>query len=346
MSTSAKIRVGVNGYGVIGKRVAAAVTVQDDMSLAGVSDVVSDWRARIALRNKFSLFGATSEAASTMRDAQLDVSGTLEDLLGQVDVVVDCTPKKIAAKNVELYRGRGVKFILQGGEKHAATGHSFVAESNYASALGRDATRVVSCNTTSVVRTLTALKCAGLLQRARGTLLRRATDPWESHDSGIMNTLVPEPEIPSHQGPDAQTVDPDLDVVTMAVKVPETLAHLHYWSVQMTRKATKEEVLDAFGRSSRIALIRTSDGLVALNAVKELMADRGRPHDNLYEVALWSDMLRVQDDELIYAYMVDNQAIVIPETIDAIRALTGVVRDGKESIAKTNAALGIETTLI
>ena len=39
--------------------------------------------------------------------------------------------------------------------------------------------------------------------------------------------------------------------------------------------------------------------------------------------------------------MVDNQAIVIPETIDAIRALTGGERDGAASIAKTNAALGI-----
>jgi glyceraldehyde-3-phosphate dehydrogenase (NAD(P)) len=281
-----------------------------------------------------------------MRDAGLGVSGTLDDLLGHVDVVVDCTPKKIAAKNVDLYRRRGVKFILQGGEKHSATGHSFVAESNYASALGRDATRVVSCNTTSVVRTLTALKRGGLLLRARGTLLRRATDPWESHESGIMNTLVPEPEIPSHQGPDAQTVDPDLDVVTMAVKVPETLAHLHYWSVQMPRKATKEEVLDAFGRSSRIALIRIADGLVALNSVKELMADRGRPHQNLYEVALWSDMLRVQGDELFYAYMVDNQAIVIPETIDAIRALTSSVQDANESIARTNAVLGIDASLV
>jgi hypothetical protein len=134
-----------------------------------------------------------------------------------------------------------------------------------------------------------------------------------------LNTLVPEPEIPSHQGPDAQAVDPDLDVTTMAVKVPETLAHLHYWSVQMTRTASEDEVLDAFRRSSRIALIRIADGLVAINAVKELMADRGRPHDNLYEVALWADMLHVQGDEVFYAYMVDNQAIVIPETIDAIR---------------------------
>ena len=270
----------------------------------------------------------------------------MEDLLGGSDIVVDCTPKRVAAKNVEVYRARRIKFILQGGEKHDATGHSFVAESNYASAVGREATRVVSCNTTSIVRTLTALKNAGLLRRARGTLLRRATDPWESHESGIMNTLVPEPEIPSHQGPDAQSVDPGLDVVTMAVKVPETLAHLHYWSVQMTRKATKDEVLDAFRTSSRIALINTSNGLVALNAVKELMADMGRPHDNLYEVALWADMLRVQDDELFYAYTVDNQAIVIPETIDAIRALTGIEKAAERSIQRTNAALGITAALL
>lgn len=346
MPEARKIRVGVNGYGVIGKRVAAAVAQQPDMALTGVSDVVTDWRAHMVTRSGFRLFGATAEHAGSMRSAGLEVAGTLDDLLRDADVIVDCMPKKIAAKNVDTYRVRGIKFILQGGEKHSATGHSFVAESNYASALGAQATRVVSCNTTSVVRTLTALKRAGLLRRARGTLLRRATDPWESHESGIMNTLVPEPEIPSHQGPDAQTVDPELDVVTMAVKVPETLAHLHYWSVQMTRNARKDEVLEAFRSSSRIALIRIDQGLAALNSVKELMADSGRPHDNLYEVALWSDMLRVQGDELFYAYMVDNQAIVIPETIDAIRALTRAVEDASESIAMTNTALGITSLLV
>ena len=346
MPESKKVRVGVNGYGVIGKRVAAAVSQQKDMVLAGVSDVVTDWRAHMVIRNGFRLFGATGEHAGSMRAAGLEVIGTLDDLLGEVDVVVDCTPKGIAARNVETYRLRAVKFILQGGEKHAATGHSFVAECNYASALGAQATRVVSCNTTSVVRTLTALKRAGLLRRARGTLLRRATDPWESHQSGIMNTLLPEPEIPSHQGPDAQTVDPELDVLTMAVKVPETLAHLHYWSVQMTRQSSKEEVLDAFRKSSRIALIWNHQGLVALNSVKELMADRGRPHADLYEVALWADMLRVQGDEVFYAYMVDNQAIVIPETVDAIRALTRSVEDANESMKRTNVALGIESGII
>lgn len=340
------IRVAVNGYGVIGKRVAEAVAAQDDLELAGVADIGADWRMRVVNRKGFRLFGAAAESAAAMRGAGLEVAGTLEDLLGAADVVVDCTPKKVAARNVEVYRRRGIGFILQGGEKHEVTGHSFVAEANYASALGREATRVVSCNTTSIVRTLSALKRAGLLLRARGTLLRRATDPWESHRGGIMNTLVPEEEIPSHQGPDARSVDPGLDVVTMAVKVPETLAHLHYWAVEMPREASREEVLAAFRTSTRIALIETGDGLTALNAVKELMADLGRPRADLYEVALWADMLKVQGRELFYAYMVDNQAIVIPETIDAIRALAGTERDAAASIARTDAALGISGRLI
>lgn len=341
MKSNHRIRVAVNGYGVIGKRVADAVTRQEDMTLAGVCDVGVDWRPRMATAKNLRLFGATQEQAEAMRAAGVEIAGTLDDLLDQTDLVVDCTPKRVAAQNVETYRRRGVKFIVQGGEKHAVTGHSFVAEANFASAVGRDATRVVSCNTTSIVRTLGALKRAGLLRRARGTLLRRATDPWESHQGGIMNTLVPEPEIPSHQGPDAQSVDPELDVVTMAVKVPETLAHLHYWSIQLARSASKDEVLDAFRTSSRIVLIRIGDGLTAINVVKELMSDLGRPHANLYEVALWSDMLKVDRDELFYAYMVDNQAIVVPETIDAIRALIGRETDAATSIARTDRALGI-----
>ena len=179
------------------------------------------------------------------------------------------------------------------------------------------------------------------MKNARGTLLRRATDPWESHLGGIMNTLVPEKEIPSHQGPDAKSVDPELDVVTAAVKVPETLSHLHYWTVRLTRPASKEEVLDAFRTSTRISFIQYADGLSANNAVKELMLDLGRPHGDMYEVAIWEDMLKVEGDELYYAYLVDNQAIVIPETIDAIRALMGVEPSAENSISTTNKVLFI-----
>ena len=336
-----KVRVAVVGYGVIGKRVADAVALQDDMRIAGVADVAADWRLRAAAQRGHPLFAAGPGSLAEMRAHGLSVQGEIAALLQGADVVVDCTPKKVAAANVERYRRAGIRFVLQGGEKHETAGHSFVAEANYASAAGRSATRVVSCNTTSIVRTLGALRQAGLLRSARGTLMRRATDPVDSHQGGMMKTILPETKVPSHQGPDAQTVLPDLDLVTMAVAVPETLAHVHSWVVRLARAASREEVLAAFARSSRIAFLRAADGLGAINLVKELMADIGRPRADLYEVGLWEDLVVVRGDELFFTYMVDNQAIVIPETVDAIRALAGREPDGQASIAATDASLGI-----
>ncbi len=336
-----RVRVAVNGYGVIGKRIADAVYAQDDMELVGVADVVSDWRIKVAVEKGYPVFASTPEAGDAVRAAGIPVAGSLDDLLRQVDVIADATPKKVASTNLEKYRAAGVKSIFQGGEKHSLTGHSFVAQANYATALGRETTRVVSCNTTSIVRTLGALKNAGLLKKARGVLIRRATDPWESDHSGVMNTVVPERSIPSHQGPDAQTVIPDLDVVTIAVVAAHTTSHLHAWSVELTRPASREEVLAAFRSAPRIALFRMADGIVALNSTLEMMADLGRPRGDMWEVGLWEDGLTVVGNEVFYNYQVYNQAIVVPETVDAIRALTGTEKDGFKSIAMTDKALGL-----
>ncbi len=340
-SETQKIRVGVNGYGVIGKRVSAGVRLQPDMTLVGVADVFDDWRLAEVARHGLDLYGATDEAVARMSSrGVVPVRGSLDELVSGVDVVVDCTPKGIGAKNAERYRTAGTKFIVQGGEKHEVAGHSFVADANYEEAVGLDATRVVSCNTTSIVRTLSRLDQNFGVSLARGTLLRRATDPWESHLGGIMNTLVPALDVPSHQTPDARRVLPGLKLTTVAIKVPETLAHMHVWYVTLHKAVSREAVLESLNGSSRIMSIEASNGLGALNSVKEFMLDIGRPHGNLYEVALWADLLRISDTELCYSYMVDNQAIVVPENIDAIRALAGQT-SGLESMALTDATLGI-----
>ena len=140
-----KLRVAVNGYGVIGKRVADAVKAQQDMELVGVADVETDYRIKTATVLGIAVYAAVSENISDMRNAGIPVEGTLRELLSHVDVVADCTPKKIGAANKPLYEQAGVKVIYQGGEKHELTGHSFVAQANYESAVGRHSTRVVSC---------------------------------------------------------------------------------------------------------------------------------------------------------------------------------------------------------
>ena len=160
-----KIKAAVNGYGVIGKRVADAIKLQPDMELVGVADVVSDYRVKAAVVLGLPVYASLPEKSNEMKDAGIPIAGNLDDLLKKIDIIVDCTPKGIGAKNLELYIKAGVKAIYQGGEKHSLTGHSFVAQANYETALGLNATRVVSCNTTSTVRTLIALRNADLLKK-------------------------------------------------------------------------------------------------------------------------------------------------------------------------------------
>lgn len=339
------VTVGVNGFGVIGKRVADAVALQPDMQLAGVADVATDFRVARAKERGFPLYGSTREAAVQLAAAGLEPAGTLEDLLAAVDVVVDATPKNIGAANKPAYERAGVKAIFQGGEKHDLAGVSFVAQANYAEALGRDLVRVVSCNTTGITRVLSALRSADLVERARAVLVRRGTDPWESHRGGMINTLLPEATVPSHQGPDATTVIPDLDVVTMAAAGPFNLAHVHFTWVEAPREVDREEVLGALGAAPRIAFVRHADGVDAPNSVIEIVRDLGRPRADLWEVALWEDSLAVSGREIFMTYVVHNEAIVTPENVDAIRAVTGTEPEAAKSIALTDASLGIREEL-
>src|SRR3989304_8850696 len=95
-----KIRVGVNGYGVIGKRVADAVRLQPDMELIGVSDVVSDYRVKAAAVLGLPIYASLPEKLGEMQAAALPVEGTLDDLLARVDAVVECTPKGTGAEDL------------------------------------------------------------------------------------------------------------------------------------------------------------------------------------------------------------------------------------------------------
>jgi glyceraldehyde-3-phosphate dehydrogenase (NAD(P)) len=337
----AKVKVGINGYGVIGKRIADAVTLQKDMKLVGVSDIATDYRIQVAVKKGYPIYASLKEAAPQMSKAGIKTVGTLDDLLKEVDIVVDCTPKGIGAKNKPTYERAGVKAIFQGGEKHELVQVSFVAQCNYREALGKDFVRSVSCNTTGICRVLGALHCAHGIKRARAVLFRRATDPWESHKSGVINTVVPELHVPSHQGPDAQTVMPDLNIVTMAAKGPYNLSHIHFAMVELKKRVKTETVIQTLRRTPRVLLIRAADGLGGLNSVIELMRDIGRPRADLWEVAVWEDIISVEGNEVYLTYQVHNEAIVIPENIDAIRAMTEIERNPLKSIRKTNEALGI-----
>jgi glyceraldehyde-3-phosphate dehydrogenase (NAD(P)) len=333
------IKVGVNGYGVIGKRVAHAVTLQKDMKLVGVAKTKPDFNAMTALNKGHALYCAIPENMELFKQHKIEVSGTLEDLLKQVDVIVDATPGKVGATNKPLYEKFGVKAVFEGGEKADVAQCSFNAYCNYEEALNKDFVRVVSCNTTGLARTIGTLIKLGKLGKIRVVMIRRAADPVES-DKGPINAIVPEIKVPSHHGPDLKTVLPNIDIVTMAAVVPTTIMHLHTVMIEVDGSFTKEDVIEAYKKMPRIKLIKSSMGFVSTAEVMEYARSLGRYMGDLYEIPVWEDTINISKNELYYVQAVHQESDVIPENIDAIRAVMGF-ENAQKSIKMTDQSLGI-----
>ncbi len=343
-----KPRVVVNGIGAIGKRVAHAIKLQDDMELVGISDVAPTFVLRTNLEPdgplyKTRLYASTPEGKKKMEEAGMLVEGTLEELLasGEVDVVIDATPAGIGEKNKPLYEKYGVRAIFEGGEKAHVAEMTFNSLVNYEWAKDKHYVRVPSCNTTSLARTLHALDSRFGVAKAFVALVRRAVDPWNPK-KGPVNAIVPDPNVPSHHGPDLQTVMPHIDIMTMAVKVPTTLAHTHIVHVTLKQEVSEEDVIKAFDETPRVILLRMSDGYSSTAEIIERFRDLGRRRYDMYEVAVWEDSVKViNKNEVVWMHAVHSEAIVIPENVDAVRAMFGMMEKWK-SIKKTNKSLGIK----
>ncbi len=336
-----RIRVGINGYGTIGKRVADAIEAQQDMSVAGIVKIKPDYESSLITKKGQALFAANAEALTAMSAAGLRVNGTINDLLKSCDIIVDCTPEGTGAKNRLLYEKAGVKVIFQGGEKPSVAEVSFVAEVNYKSAIGKRFVRVVSCNTTALSRTIHAIDKDAGVAKARAVIIRRGADPNESK-KGPINSLIPNPvKLPSHHAEDVRTVLPGLDIFTSAVIVPTTLMHVHAINLELKRNASAVEIEAALSKSARVRLIDASLGLDSTAAIIEYARDMKRPRNDVPEVAVWRDSISVRGNELDYLQAVHQESIVVPENVDAIRAMCETDITSEESIELTNKSLGL-----
>ncbi|HIH45016.1 MAG TPA: type II glyceraldehyde-3-phosphate dehydrogenase [Candidatus Methanoperedenaceae archaeon] len=337
-----KAKVAINGYGTIGKRVADAVSMQDDMEIAGVVKTRPSFEARVALDKGYGLFVPSKENAADFEKQGMEVSGTLDELLGDSDIVVDATPGDVGAEYRKLYEKHGIKAIWQGGEEHEVAGFSFNSEANYDAALGREHARVVSCNTTGLVRVLYALDRQFGVEKARVTVMRRSADPNDIK-TGPINAIVPDPiSLPSHHGPDVKTVLPGINITTVAVKLSTTLMPLHALNVKLGKDCGAEDVVKTFKSRPRLRLVSGKDRVKSTAEAMELAKDLGRPRGDMWENVIWKDSIAIDDGELYFFQAIHQESDVVPENVDAIRAMLELESDGARSILKTNAALGIK----
>ncbi len=335
------VKVAINGFGTIGKRVAEAVLKQDDMELVGVTKTSPDYLARAAAKR--GMLYVPEDRLEKFKEAGIEVSGTIDELFQKVDVVVDATPGGVGKEYKPIYEKYGVRAIFQGGEKHDVAGFSFSTLCNYEDAKDKQFVRVVSCNTTGLLRLLCTLNKAFGVEKVRATIVRRGADPHETK-RGPIDAIVPNPvTLPSHHGVDVQTVLP-VDIATMAVVVPTTLMHVHVLNIKLKSSPKREEVIDVLEKAPRILLIPTKlSGVKDTAKIIEIARDMGRKRHDLYELAVFEESISVNNGELFLMQAVHQESIVTPENVDAIRAMFGLA-DASTSIRKTDESLGLVKT--
>jgi len=334
------IRVGINGYGTIGKRVADAVRDQPDMDVVGVAKTRPNYEAEQAVERGYDLYAAIEDRAYQFSEAGVETAGLVDELVATSDVVVDATPSGVGAQNRALYEEYDTPAVYQGGEDAEVADVSFNARSNFEEAVGADHVRVVSCNTTGLSRLVAPLREAYGVEKVRATLVRRGGDPSQT-GRGPINDILPNPiSIPSHHGPDVETIFPDLDIDTLGLKVPATLMHVHAVNVTLAAEPDADEVRGLLGEQSRITVVDEGLGVDGTGQLKEWALDRGRPRGDLWENCLWGESVTTEGRDFYCFQAIHQESDVVPENVDAVRAVADSA-DPAESVATTNDTLGI-----
>ncbi len=344
MKTKAKVLV--NGIGTVGKRVAHAIKLQKDMELIGIADVFPTSTLKTVLEPQGFLYGTPLYASNdagyeNLKKAGMWVEGKLEDLLrnGAVDIVIDATPEGIGAQNKKIYQKYGTKAIFQGGEKADVAEMTFNAVVNYEEAIGKNYVRVPSCNTTGLIRTLSAIDWKVGIEYGFIALVRRAVDPHE-YKKGPINAIEFDLHVPSHHAPDVKTVLKHLNLFSLAVKVSTTLSHVHIVDLVVKRNTSYEEIINALENQTRVVLLNANE-YPATSVVIEKFRDYLRPRYDVYETIVFRDLINVENNRVRYVQQVHQEAIIVPENVDAVRAMLELERNKWESIRKTNESLKI-----
>jgi glyceraldehyde-3-phosphate dehydrogenase (NAD(P)) len=336
----AKVKVGVAGYGVIGQRLADGVALQEDMELVGVADIAPTLSVR-ALKEKgmpYRMFNVAPENHA-MEDAGIPVSGSFEELVQSVDIMLDSSPGGVGARNKEIYLKYNKKAIFQGGEKNEVADVFFHGYANYEKGVGQQFLKLTSCNTTGLIRVVDMLDRAVGLERVAITIIRRVADPGDYH-RGLTNALQLE-KAPSHQALDLMTIMPHIPCTGILVHTPVTHGHIITVLATPKNNLDKKDLWDLAKQHPRIMPVRLADGFLGNASLFRYARDLGNPRGDMYEVALWEESIVKSGSDIMFAINIPQESVVIPENIDAVRAAMGMQRDRLEGVAMTNKYLNL-----
>jgi glyceraldehyde-3-phosphate dehydrogenase (NAD(P)+) (phosphorylating) len=306
------VRVFINGYGNIGRRLASALSVDKEIQFVGVAKYTVDDKVKEALDNNYFVF-VPKGMIPAFKERGYNVTGHIEDAVRQSDIVIDAAKEGAGYDNKKsLYEPMKKPAIFQGGEdRHGERGVADMIHNsrvNYAKASGRTYVIQGSCNVSGMGRVMQPLieKFGSRIKRYDVQLIRRWAD---LEDTKAVKDSIEWDRNPHHQE-DVKDFIPDANLYVDAFKVPSRMMHLHQMFIRFDRAPTKAEISECFRSEFGVAIINSAKGT---GDVRKKALDLGFAHGDTNMVHIHEDILKVQGDTVKIAYSDDQTGMVIPE---------------------------------
>lgn len=336
------VKVAVVGYGTIGQRLADGVALQKDMELVGVVDVAPTLAVRALVEQgmPYDFYCAVPENIQELEKIGVPIAGTMDDILKKVDIVLDATSAGVGKKNKEAYQKYNLPAVFQGGEKNEIADVFFHGYANYEKGLGQKYLKLTSCNTTGLIRAVDCLDREVGVEKTAITIIRRVSDPGDYH-RGLTNALQVD-KAPNHQALDLMTIMPHVDATGILVHTPVTHGHIITIVATPKKKITNEKVIEIFSAHPRIRVVSIDEGFLGNASLFKYARDLGNKRGDMYEIAVWEDTVVSSGNDIMFAINIPQEAVVIPETMDAIRASLTMQKDRLEAVGETNKYLNMK----
>jgi glyceraldehyde-3-phosphate dehydrogenase (NAD(P)) len=288
----------------------------------------------------YKLFCAIPDKIADIERAGIPVSGTMDDLLKEIDVVLDATPAGIGEKNKEAYIKHGNKAIFQAGERNEVADVFFHGYANYEKGIGQRFLKLTSCNTTGFVRAVDCLDRIVGVEKVAVTIIRRVADPGDTY-RGLVDLLKVDP-IPSHQARDLMLIMPHVKATGILVHTPVTHGHIITLVITPKKAMSTEEALKAFHEHPRIRVVRIADGFNSNTSLFQYARFLLYPRGDMYEIAVFEETVGLSGKDIVFAINIPQESVTIPETIDGVRACMEMQKDRLEAVGLTNKYLGLK----
>jgi glyceraldehyde-3-phosphate dehydrogenase (NAD(P)) len=336
------VKVFINGYGNIGRRLATAFAVDKEIQLVGVGKYTPDSKTQEAIDNKFDVYVPKSLQEQFV-DKGYNVAGPIELAVQNSDIVIDAAKEGGGYKNkMSMYQPMQKAAIFQGGEERH--GPQAVADMihnsrvNYSKAAGKKYVIQGSCNVSGMGRIMQPLieKFGDAIKRYDVTLVRRWADLEDSKE--VKDSI--EWDVSPHHQDDVKDFIPNANLYVEAYKVPSRMMHLHQMFIRFNGKApNKDAILESFRNEFGVAILNSANGTAD---VRKKAFQLGFEHGDTNMVHIHQEVLRVQDDTVKIAYSDDQTGMVIPENHLLLQSMI-FNRPRNEAIKRTNSLFRTDT---